>query len=264
MTACNSVTLPPEEFIDNVKIEYYKPENPNGAAVVICPGGGYGCLCSSYEGVDIAKWLNQYGIAGIVVYYSVAEHGLHPRPLQQASLAMRIVRMNAAEHGIDPGRIGIMGFSAGGHLASSLATHYRAGDPAQTQKANHYSSRPDFQILIYPVITMGGKTHAGSRNNLLGDLADDPEMRHYYSNELQVKPDNPPAFVCHAVTDSVVPVDNSRMYVEALRKNGVPVEYVELPRGEHGLGSGTGEDWKAWQDACLEWLKINGLATTGK
>ncbi len=260
-SACNTVPPTPEEFIDSVRMEYYQPETPNGTAVVICPGGGYGCLCSSYEGVDVAKWLNRFGITGIVLYYSVGEHGLHPRPMQQAALAVRTVRMEAEKYGIDPDRIGIMGFSAGGHLASSLATHFRDGDPSQKERVRQFSSRPDFQILIYPVVTLGEKTHGGSRDHLLGELAADPDMIRYYSNEQQVAANNPPAFLCHAVTDKLVPVDNSRMYADALRKHGVPVQYVELPRGDHGLGSGVGPDWAAWQEACLDWLLKNNLAS---
>lgn len=240
---------------EKVKVGFYLPEKPDGRAVVICPGGAYGGLCSSYEGRDMAKWLNERGIAGIVLYYRVSPNR-HPAPLNDARRAMQLVRANAAQYGINPNKIGIMGFSAGGHLATTMATHFTAGDPAAKDPLERVSSRPDFQIAVYPVVSMLEHTHKGSQRNLLGNEPS-PELLKELSNELQVTPQTPPAFVCHSVKDSAVRVINSRMYVEALRRNGVPVTYVELPKGAHGLGCGKGEDWQAWLDACHKWLQEN-------
>lgn len=243
---------------EKVKIQYFLPAKGNGSSVIICPGGGYGALCASYEGTSVAKWLNRYGIAGIVLYYRTAPNR-HPKPLNDAIRAMRFVRANAAQYGLDPNRIGIMGFSAGGHVASTLATHFDQGNTASSDPVERVSSRPNFQILIYPVITMGKKTHFGSRGNLLGNRPS-PELIKLLSNELQVTSGTPPAFVCHSNKDRVVPVENSRMYVEALKKNSIPVTYLELDRGDHGLGCGIGREWDAWQTACLRWLRGNGYA----
>jgi len=230
--------------------------------VVICPGGGYGVLCSSYEGHGIAKWLNGYGITGVVLQYRISPYR-HPAPLQDAQRAMRLTRLHAAEWGIDPTRIGIMGFSAGGHLASTLGTHYDAGKPNTGQAVERMSCRPDFMILIYPVITMGPQGHDGTRENLLGSNPSQADCE-LLSNELQVTPQTPPAFLAHSVKDSVVPVAHSRMFYEALQAKGVPAEYFELQSGEHGLGCGNSTEWEQWQTACVQWLKSQGLAKGGK
>lgn len=232
----------------NVTIRYFVPEKPNGTAVLICPGGGYGGLCDSYEGNDVAKWLNKYGVTGVVLRYRVGRD-LKTVPFLDVMRAMTLVRLNAGKFGIKPDRIGVMGFSAGGHLASVLATH----------GSSNPQTRPDFQILIYPVITFGEKTHRGSRDNFLGPAVT-PAMIKLFSSELQVSKNSPTAFVCHAVTDQLVPVDNSRAYVTALRKKNIPVEYLELPKGAHGLGCGSGPEWKAWQDGCIAWMQKLGLA----
>jgi len=239
-------------------ITVYKPANANGAAVVICPGGGYGALCSSYEGHGVAKWLGKYGITGVVLKYRVAPYR-HPVPLEDASRAMRTTRFNAKEWGIDPAKIGIVGFSAGGHLAATLSTHFDAGNPEAEDPIDRMSSRPDFEILVYPVITMGVKTHGGSLSNLFGKKPSQAEKDNL-SCELQVTDRTPMAFVAHSIKDQAVPVENSRMYVDALKAKGVSVEYLELPKGLHGLGCGIGEDWEAWQAGCLKWLKEKGLA----
>jgi len=236
----------------DVKLVLCPPRvKPNGIGVVVCPGGGYSMLCSSYEGYEIADWLGGYGITTAVLHYAVPGH--HPGPMRQAQQSIRILRAHAEEFGLRPDRIGIMGFSAGGHVAATAATHIQKADPAGKTREERVSSRPDFQILIYPVITMGEFTHAGSRKNLLGpDPA--PELADLLSNEKQVTAETPQAFVCHSVKDSAVPVTNSRMYVGSLRRCAVPVEYLELPEGEHGLGCGKGPIWPVWQKACLQWL----------
>jgi acetyl esterase/lipase len=231
------------------------PEKATGAAVVICPGGGYGGLMMSYEGRDIAKWLNGMGIAGIVLKYRVMPYR-HPCPMLDGQRAMRIVRKNAKAWGIKPDHIGIMGFSAGGHVASTVGTHFDAGNAKANDPIEQVSSRPDFMILIYPVITMGEKGHAGSRNTLLGPNPTQAEID-FVSNEKQVTADTPPAFLAHSKKDSAVSVANSQMFYDALIKNKVKATFLELSTGEHGLGCGNGPEWKAWQDACAEWLKAD-------
>lgn len=243
------LTDPPDP---EVKLVLCPPRTkPNGVGVVVCPGGGYGVLCSSYEGYEIADWLGGFGITAAVLHYSIPGH--HPEPLNQARKAIRILRSRAGEFGLRADRIGIMGFSAGGHVASSAATHVCPGDPAGKTREEQVSSRPDFQILIYPLITMGEFTHCGSLDKLLGP---DPsaEMKDFLSNEKQVTDDTPPAFLCHSVTDQAVPVENSRMYVQALREHNVPVEYLELPEGSHGLGGSSSPLWTVWKNAAFEWL----------
>jgi len=229
----------------------------NGAAVVICPGGGYGALMMSYEGHDIARWLNRQGIAGIVLKYRVSPYR-HPAPLQDGQRAIRIVRARATELGLDPKRIGMMGFSAGGHVASTVGTHFDAGDPNAKDPVDRVSCRPDFLMLIYPVISMGPKGHAGSTANLLGK-SPAALLIELLSNEKQVTPETPPTFLAHAKTDQLVPSQNSAMFAAACRSNHVPVEYFELERGAHGLGCGKGAEWEAWQAKCIDWLKARGL-----
>ena len=228
-------------------------EKANGAAVVICPGGGYGALMMSYEGNDIATWLNDQGVAGIVLQYRIAPYQ-HPAPLLDAQRALRTVRARAAEWKIDPKRIGIMGFSAGGHVASTLGTHFDAGNPKSDDPIERVGCRPDFMLLIYPVITMGPKTHAGSKQNLLGKDPS-PELVESLSNEKQVTAQTPPAFLAHSKLDRVVSVENSQMFYDALKAHDCAAEFLELPTGDHGLGCGKGPEWTAWQAKCLEWLK---------
>ncbi|MEI6235549.1 MAG: alpha/beta hydrolase [Planctomycetota bacterium] len=230
----------------------------NGAAVVICPGGGYGGLMMSYEGRDIAKWLNEQGIAGIVLQYRVKPYQ-HPAPWLDVKRAMRTVRARAGELKLDPNRIGVIGFSAGGHVASTIGTHFDAGDANAKDAVERLSCRPDFMILVYPVISMGPKGHGGSRTNLLGKSPTQEEMD-FVSNELHVTDKTPPTFLVHAKTDKVVNVEHSVMFYEALKAHNVPAEFLELPTGEHGLGVGKGPLWAEWQAKCSEWLK----ATVGK
>ncbi len=239
------------------------PDRANGTAVVICPGGGYGGLMTSYEGHDVARWLNGFGVAGIVLQYRVSPYR-HPAPLQDAQRALRIVRARAAEWGIDPNRIGLMGFSAGGHLAATVGTRAEDADPAARDPLDRISARPDFLVLIYPVITMGPLGHAGSRANLLGPNPD-PALIDALSAERHVTPRTPPTFLAHSLADQVVPAAHSAAFTAACRSNQVPVAYVELTRGAHGLGAGRGPDWAAWQTNCAAWLEARGLlrAVTG-
>ena len=240
-------------------ISVHRPEKPNGTAVVICPGGGYGGLVTGAEGHGIATWLNQHGIIGIVLEYRLP-HGNRFLPLLDAQRAIRMARANAAEWGCNPKQIGIIGFSAGGHLASTAATHFDAGLPDDPDPVNKFSSRPDFAILIYPVISFGEKAHAGTKHNLLGNAADAATVA-FYSNELQVTDQTPPTFLAHAKDDKMVPIENSKMFYEALLAHKVPGKLLELPSGGHGLNGYKGPMWDAWQTQSLQWLEEQKLIT---
>jgi len=242
---------------ENAVITVHHPDKPNGAAVVICPGGGYGCLMMNPEGHGIAKWLNKHGITGVVLKYRLP-HGNHAIPLADVKRAIRTVRYSAEKWGCSTNHIGVMGFSAGGHLASSAVVHFDYGDAKSDDLINRISSRPDFSILVYPVITMGEKTHNGTKNNLLGMNPDDSLVQ-FYSNEKYVTDSTPPTFIAHAKDDSAVPPYNSRVFYEQLQKHGVPSEYLELASGNHGLNGYKGPMWDAWQTQSIEWLKKNLL-----
>lgn len=233
--------------------------NATGQAVVVCPGGAYGGLAYDWEGTDIAGWLNSRGIAAIVLSYRLPIDGdiTHQKwlcPLLDAQRAIRLTRAHAKEWAIDPAKVGIMGFSAGGHLASTAGTHFDAGDAKAVDSIDRLSSRPDFMVLVYPVITMLEFTHGGSRLNLLGKNPSD-ELARRYSNELQVTNDTPPTFLVHAGDDSTVPVQNSLLFYSALLAHHVPAELHVYPQGGHGfslaLGKGHLEDWTR---ACALWL----------
>ena len=230
----------------------YHPQKPNGAAVLIYPGGAYCTLVVDAEGHRIAKWFGEHGVTGVVVEYRLP-HGNSAIPLADAQRATRIVRFHAAEWKCDPKRVGNIGFSAGGHLASTAATHFDRGNPQATERIDKQSCRPDFSILVYPVVTMGEKTHGGSKEQLLGasPAATAVEL---FSNEKQVTRDTPPTFLAHAQDDSLVSADNSEAYYKALKKNQVPAEYLKLPSGGHGLNSQQGPMWEAWKTASLKWL----------
>ncbi len=236
----------------NAFITVHQPEKPNGAAVVICPGGGYGTLVTGPEGHGIAKWLNGHGITGIVLEYRLPA-GRPFVPLLDAQRAIRTTRFHAEDWGIDPRRIGIIGFSAGGHLASTAGTHFDEGDPKAEDVIGRTGCRPDFMMLVYPVITMDITTHGGSRKNLLGPEPS-AERIALFSNEKQVKEKTPPAFLAHALDDKVVTAENSRLFHEALRSRKVETEYVELPSGGHGLNGYKGPMWDEWQAKSLVWL----------
>lgn len=240
------------------KITVHRPLQPNGTAVVICPGGGYGGLVTGAEGHGIAAWLNLHGITGVVLEYRLPQ-GRHQVPLLDAQRAIRIVRARAAEWHVDPQKVGIMGFSAGGHLASTAATHFEPSRDDHPEPLQRPSSRPDFAILVYPVVTMGTATHGGSRKNLLGDNPSQ-ELVEFYSSEKQVTPHTPPIFLAHALDDKPVPPENSRELYKALQAAGVKSRYLELPSGGHGLNGYQGPMWDAWQTQSLEWLRELGLS----
>lgn len=238
---------------------YIAPKNiATGAAVVICPGGGYGILAASHEGSDFAKWFNERGISAFVLKYRLPnQKGMslqHEVPLMDAMQAMKMVRQNAGKWNIDVNKIGVMGFSAGGHLAATISTHYNVGPKASEE------AKPNFSILLYPVISfMPDISHGGSRDALLGPEKSE-ELIKYYSNELQVNAQTPPAFLVHAMDDKGVPVENSIRYYLALKKFQIPAEMHLYPAGGHGYGfrtagKGSLENWPA---AMEGWLKSRG------
>jgi len=218
-------------------------EKANGSAVLICPGGGYINCMYTYEGYDIARWFTERGIAGFVLRYRrpVADQGHlrlydHTAPASDVSRAMRLIRARTNEWGVNPHKIGVMGFSAGGHLAATLTVHGHAGEPAAADAIERQSSRPDFAVLIYAVINMNDLTltHGGSRKNLLGDPAD-PKLADYYSCELQVTTNTPPAFLLASTDDAAVKVENSIRMYQALIKASVPAELHLFEKGGHGF-----------------------------
>jgi len=237
------------------------PDNATGAALVVFPGGGYGGL-APHEGNDYALWLNQHGITAFVLKYRLGSNGYrHPAMLNDAARAVRLVRARGGEWEIDPHRVGIMGSSAGGHLASTLLTHFDAGRPDADDPIERQSSRPDLGILCYPVITMGEYTHQGSKNNLLGK---DPssDLVKLLSNELQVTKETPPCFLFHTYEDTAVPVENSLLFAAALRKAGVPFDLHIYQKGRHGIGLADQPPFAnvhPWANDCLFWLKEQGF-----
>ncbi|WP_304374108.1 alpha/beta hydrolase [uncultured Duncaniella sp.] len=232
------------DFTRDPAITVYIPQNPNGKAIIMCPGGGYGWLAMGHEGHDMAQWFNNQGITYVVLKYRLPQ-GDFNIPLKDAEQAIRLVRMNSAKWGIDSSKVGIMGASAGGHLASTLATHYSSKE-----------TRPDFQVLFYPVITMDpAYTHGGSRENLLGS-SPSKELQDRFSNELQVTPDTPKAFIMLSSDDGAVPVKNSINYYSALLGNHVRASMHAYPDGGHGWGYGDGFIYKSqWMEELEKWLR---------
>jgi len=236
-------------------------EKATGTAVIICPGGGYGALAFDHEGYAVARWLNEYGIAGIILKYRLPSDLIMENksvgPLQDAQEAIRIIRRNREHWKIDPHKIGVLGFSAGGHLASTLSTHYseKVYDVTDTT-----SARPDFSLLIYPVITVDSSfTHMGSRRNLIGVNPSKDAVSHF-SNELQITQNTPPAFLVHSSDDKAVPVKNSLVYYEGLVKNNIIAEMHIFQKGGHGYGLSAGKGTQAsWPELCIKWLNANGF-----
>jgi acetyl esterase/lipase len=236
----------------------YRAEKPNGAAVVVCPGGGYHGL-APHEGKPIAEWLNGIGVTGLVLKYRLGPKYHHPVMMQDVNRAIRTVRANAANWQLDPHRMGVLGFSAGGHLASTAVTHFDAGKEDADDAIERVSSRPDFGVLVYPVITMTEPfVHKGSRTNLLGDSPSD-ELIEFLSSETQVTDQTPPCFLVHSSSDKVVPFQNSMMFAEALEKHHVPVELHVFDHGAHGFGlGGKDEALSQWPDLCALWMDHHG------
>jgi acetyl esterase/lipase len=232
----------------------------SGAAVIVCPGGGYRTLASDHEGKQVAEWLNTLGVSAFVLQYRLGPRYRHPAPLQDAQRAITLVRARAKDFGIDPARLGILGFSAGGHLAATAGTHFGDGRPDAADPIERVSSRPDFMVLAYPVMSMAAAyAHRGSVQHLLGETPD-PKLVEDLSNERRVTPQTPPAFLFHTADDASVPVQNSLAFAQALHQAGVPVELHVFPRGRHGVGLAPGDPvLSQWPGLCAAWLRAMGL-----
>ncbi len=243
--------------VSKPELYVFKPKNPTGTAVIICPGGGYTLLALDKEGLKVAKRFQEIGITAFVLKYRLPSDLIMKDktigPLQDALQAIYLVRKNAASFDVNPAKVGIMGFSAGGHLASSASTHYA---DMKIDNEDNISLRPSFSILIYPVITFGQYTHAGSVLRLLGEKPTD-EQRKYFSSERQVTADTPPTFMVHANNDKAVPVQNSLRYNEALVKNGVPAELHIYQAGGHGFGLFNKTTNDDWFERLKNWLQAN-------
>jgi acetyl esterase/lipase len=243
------------EDADKPSITPWLPAKRNGQAVLVCPGGGYGGLAMDHEGTQIAQWLNSQGIVAYVLKYRLGPRYHHPIELVDAQRAVRMLRSRAAALRVDPKRIGIWGFSAGGHLASTAMTHFDAVNPNASDPIERESSRPDFGVLAYPVISFTEYVHKGSMRNLLGDNPD-PILVELLSNEKQVTKDTPPTFLFHTTNDPVVPVENSVLFYLALRKAGVPAEMHIYESGPHGVGlAPTNAVLDSWPARLADWLR---------
>lgn len=236
------------EDADKPALTIYPAVRPNGAAVLICPGGGYVNLAMDHEGRQVAEWFNSFGVTAFVLKYRLGPRYRHPAMLEDARRAMRVIRERAEEFGIDPARVGVMGFSAGGHLASTLSNHFREGE------------RPDFAILCYPVISFTTRyTHSGSMRFLLGDPPD-PALVWELSNELRVTSQTPPTFLFHTNADTSVPPENSVVYYLALRRAGVPAELHIYQEGRHGVGLAPKDPvLSTWPGRLKDWLMVRGI-----
>jgi len=242
------------------------PDKAPRAAIIVCPGGGYSMVCDTYEGVDVARFFNQHGISAFVLRYRVGKNARHPAPLEDATRGMQIVRSRASEYGIDPKRIGITGFSAGGHLTASLAAHFKAGNPNAADPLERVSSRPDFAMPIYAVISMQPGMHEGCKANLLGSNPD-PALVDQMSIERSLPDDAPPFFLVHTSEDETVPPEHSVWMYQALRKRNIPAELHIFEKGVHGLGLGGGaksdpdgaRGMYQWPELCVNWLRERGM-----
>lgn len=255
------------EESDQPSIRIYAPsaDKSNGASVVICPGGAYAILAYDHEGSQVAQWLNEQGVTGVVLQYRLGPKYKHPAPLNDAQQAIRYVRANAAALKLSPNRIGVMGFSAGGHLASTASTHFDAGQTDAQDPIDRVSCRPDFSVLCYPVISLSDEfAHKGSGNNLLGKDGD-PQLWENLSNQTQVNEKTPPAFLFHTNEDKGVRVENALSYYSALVKHNVPAELHVFQNGPHGVGLADGEPGVGrWPEALIAWMKTNGFLFDGQ
>lgn len=232
----------------------------NGTGVIVCPGGSYTGLASNHEGRQVANWLNSLGIAAFVLKYRLGPRYHHPIELGDAQRAIRLVRTRAAEYGVAVDRVGVMGFSAGGHLAATMGTHFDDGNANDPDPIDHAGSRPDFLVLGYPVISFTTSyTHQGSLRNLLGE-SPDAKLKESLSNELQVTAQTPPTFLFHTTEDKTVPVENSVLFYLALRKAGVPAEMHIFERGPHGVGLALRDPALGmWPQLLANWFRVRGL-----
>lgn len=251
-----------DEDTDRPTLTVWLAEKPAStrAAVVVCPGGGYRHLAMDHEGVQIAQWLNERGIAAFILQYRLAPKYMHPVMMHDVQRAIRQVRANSSKYGIAEDKIGVWGFSAGGHLASTAATHFDAGDKQAEDPVDRVSCRPDFAILCYPVITMtDGVTHGGSKKNLLGPDPD-AELVKLMSNELQVTPQTPPTFLFHTAEDKAVPVENAILFFLALQKAKVDGELHVYQLGRHGVGLAQQDPiLSTWPARLYDWLKVQKI-----
>lgn len=254
------------ELGDKPSIRIYPAEKPNGAAIVICPGGGYRVLAYDHEGTQVAKWLNTIGVTGVVLQYRLSPQYQHPTPLTDAQRAIRYVRANAGTLKVAANRIGVMGFSAGGHLASTVSTHFDAGQAEAKDPIDRVSCRPDFSVLCYPVISLKDDySHGGSAKNLLGEKATDAALLENLSNYTQVNDKTPPAFLFHTHEDKGVRVENALAYYSACVKHNVPAELHVYQNGPHGVGLADGEPGaKNWRNELAAWLRTNGFLFDGQ
>lgn len=239
-------------------------DRPTGTAVIICPGGGYAGLAREREGWQYARWLSTLGVTSFILNHRVGDYG-HPAPLQDVLRALRLVRSRAAEFKVNPERIGVMGSSAGGHLAASAATLYAHADGKTGAALDAVNARPDFLILMYPVISMlDDVTHEGSRRNLLGKHRT-PEQTVFFSLENRVTAATPPTLLIHTQNDTAVPIENSIRFFQALTKAGVPAEFYAFEHGAHGMGMLPGNgNASAWPQRAEEWLRYRGLLKASK
>lgn len=240
-----------------------KKRKNTGVAIVVCPGGGYSGLAMGYEGHEVAQRLNKYGISAFVLQYRLGPRYRYPSPQLDAQQAIRIVRSRATEWKVDPAKIGILGFSAGGHLSAMTGVHYVEGKPGATDPLERVSTRPDFLVLVYAVITMQGpEAHAGCVKNLLGEDPD-PALVKECSTQLRVDAKSPPAFVVHTTADQAVPVANAVLFYNACVTAGVPAEMHLFEQGKHGVGMGgtraPGNPVEEWPELCLRWLRFRGM-----
>ncbi|MEX2285772.1 MAG: alpha/beta hydrolase [Planctomycetaceae bacterium] len=237
-----------------------RPDSRNGCAVIVCPGGGYAGLAMSYEGHDVADWFNTFGVTAFVLQYRHAPRYQHPAPLNDVQRAVRTVRARSAEWKVDPQRIGVLGFSAGGHLTSTAGTHFDDGNSQASDVIERAGCRPDFLVLCYPVISFTTEhAHAGSRRNLLGENPE-PALVQSLSSELQVTKQTPPTFLFHTSEDQGVPPENSVLFYLALKKAGVPVEMHIYQSGAHGVGLAQDKPaLSSWPGLLRDWLRHRKL-----
>ena len=245
--------------VPTVDVYHAKGDNPTKPAMVVCPGGGYGAVATGIEGVPAAKWLQKNGITAVLLRYRLKPYQ-HPVPMMDVQRALQLTRANAKKWKLDPKRIGVMGFSAGGHLASTATVHHKAADPKSKDPVEQVSSRPDFSVLIYPVIAVTPPhAHMGSSKNLIGDNPS-KEVIDLMNTHTQVNKQTPPTLLVHSKDDNEVPFKNSEHFYEALQKNGIKSKLLGYEKGRHAYAMGRpGTDSAKWPEECLKWFAEIGV-----